>query len=240
MGLSLIIKGADFSGNSVGNAFFPCYDNVVGVEFFGNLIPDLPNLKKSKGAPVLAGGSGSVGYEDYAVVPANGQRLQTNMIVPPTFTVVCVSNKSGTASTAEHIYLGTETNGPSPFQGNFVASISCFGTTLQSKSATYTAGPGWHSVPSPSLTSFNFVQFVTVDSTAMQMTDTLMARGAVTSSSAAISQQSVGRALNMYGNSNGTLRVRNLAVFNRVLSQAEMLEVHAWLKAFYLTRGVEI
>ena len=69
-GLTLVIPNADFSANSVGNSIFPSFANLKQALFYGNAIPDLSALKKSKGVNKSALGTAVV--KDYAIKIANG------------------------------------------------------------------------------------------------------------------------------------------------------------------------
>lgn len=69
-GLTLVIQGADFSANNVGNSIFPSFANLKQALFYGNAIPDLSALKKAKGVNKSALGTAVV--KDYAIKIANG------------------------------------------------------------------------------------------------------------------------------------------------------------------------
>lgn len=250
MGKSIIIPGADFSANNVGNAFYPFYESLVGARFYGSSVVGGAALKKSSQPGAITAGSGlgapTTGPYSYGLI--SGQGFDTELPVPAVCTIVAIAAIFGNENAGMKKFGGTESiQSSGPFAGKFAISALAGSNTrmISTLAINGAAATPFVEVVADAKVEQNFMTFSMIDSTegVMAYTHELWCRGGVARGSStftsALTPGLTLRAENNHGQGAG-VKHRHMAVFNRVLTQAERGVVRDWLRGYYAPRGIMV
>ena len=242
MGISIVVKDADFSANKISNAFFPAFQSLVGAKFYGTEIPDIAGLKKSKNPGAVMAGGGSVVVDDYGLVLGAGQKVGSGLSLPPSFTLMLVQDMTLPDNVFREIAATSIVDGSS---GSVYIRNMRSSTDVWSEVGVW---PNGHSIrmsapgvsPSQNVGVTTFLDYDDTDN-AMRLATVISGKrtqsGVVNPATAIMDGKEL--LLTRIATASAS-KARCVAVFNRVLTSDEQMEVHAWVSKFYSAKGVVI
>lgn len=235
-GTSIVVKGADYSAKSVGNAFYPSFASLIEAKFLGSSIPDVSGAKKSKTLRSVT--NGPLTESSYANTLVANQSAKTGVYLPASRTIVALVNPDGLTSVVRG-FLGNNGDFISPFSGREIVDVSYQGgsTILVRRYDGGTSG----GVSINPTKDFPFLLFDVTDASGMTRTLEAYANGQKFTSSNSISvAPGANYELELGWGASGSCAMSHVAAFSKALSDTERLNVYKWVQEFYADKGIII
>lgn len=240
MSISIIVKGADFSGANIGNAFFPSYANLVAARFYGTKIPDLTAYKKSKLRGPAVAGSATVAETNYGLSLMPAQVVGTGINMTVAWTLVAVIDPVLSSNVFRPVLGNNTGNAMTVGGGDFVAGIMAAGATRYLRTAFFSGSKDLissQSVLTPAVLIFSY------NPTTLTCTIDFYDAGKLFSDSITLSTAppASGREVFMtWGSTDGTVGHRHVSLFDKSMDATERASVYQWLKRFYKAKGITL
>lgn len=238
-GLTLVIPNADFSANNVGNSIFPSYANLKQALFYGNAIPDLSALKKSKGVNKSA--LGTAVEKDYAIKIANGDSFADVIAKLPNnnCSIALVLSRGEGATGGGYATVAKSGAGAGAYFGDIIFNIWDDGATTLQLALLNVINAAASRVTISGQSPY-FVAVGTFNSVTREVTLTVANDvGIKTSTQIATGLQANGSLYNADTpfkfspkNTNG-MYFSAISVFDKALNEAEVKELVDYYKEFY-------
>lgn len=242
-GLNLVIPGADFSANNVGNGIFPSFANLKQALFYGNAIPDLTALKKSKGLNLST--LGNAAFQDQTIKIAAGDTFPSVIQKLPNnnCSIAMVISRGGAANKTNTLFIAAKSGNEDIARAGdivfkFFETPAGLNTDMQlDVQNVITANLLRASIPS---VSPYFIVVATLDS-ATKTVEFHMSNdfGKSTKTAVATALQANGSLYNtdaqfrITQKLTGGLHLSSLAIFDKALNEAEVKELVDYYKEFY-------
>ncbi|WP_165744264.1 hypothetical protein [Pseudoalteromonas sp. Z9A6] len=238
MSLSLVIKGADFSANSLGNAFYPHFNKLTAARFYGSDVPDFTGLKKSNKIGAKLSGLDSV-INSYSLSLPYQSKYSTDLVTSQKMTFCAyVKVPQGATSTSQGVITSNNTStGLNPYEGQFLITLSVDTTRALGKLSVFGDDTGFTTASSLNAQQDTLMFIVGVmDATSGDIKIRVYSEGTVKESVASGSFNITDGDtifINNYPNEPTTIEYLHTSIFNDVLTSTEIDEVFNWVDSYY-------